>query len=156
MTTTTMDTSDGTWSITTRTIVYAAIGAALYAVFNIISFALGLPGHERGERAPALRAAHLLRLRVRARGGIPDRPDRQHRWRSVHRLGRLHLVALGLANGVAGLIAGLSAYGHPRGRARPASERCGPPSPAWLATVIGFLVIFLGLIVTPEMASTRS
>ena len=44
MTTMTMDQSDGTWSITTRVIVYAAIGAALYAVFNFISFGFVLPG----------------------------------------------------------------------------------------------------------------
>ena len=44
MTATTMDQTDGTWSITTRVIVYAAIGAALYAVFNWISFGFILPG----------------------------------------------------------------------------------------------------------------
>src|SRR3990172_9432325 len=36
--------SDGTWSITTRVIVYAAIGAALYAVFNWTTFAIQIPG----------------------------------------------------------------------------------------------------------------
>ena len=44
MTATTMDQQDSSWSITTRVIVYAAIGAALYAVFNWISFGFVIPG----------------------------------------------------------------------------------------------------------------
>src|SRR5918999_3675778 len=44
MTATTMDRDEGTWSVSTRTIVYAAIGAALYAVFNWLSFGFILPG----------------------------------------------------------------------------------------------------------------
>ena len=43
MTTMAIGQSEGTWSITTRVIVYAAIGAALYAVFNFISFGIAVP-----------------------------------------------------------------------------------------------------------------
>ena len=38
--------SSSPWAVTTRVIVYAAIGAALYALFNVISFAIQIPGTE--------------------------------------------------------------------------------------------------------------
>ena len=44
MTSMSMGQSEGTWSITTRVIVYSAIGAALYAVLNWTLFAIQIPG----------------------------------------------------------------------------------------------------------------
>lgn len=151
MTTMTMDRTDGTWSITTRTIVYAAIGAALYAVFNWISFGLAIPGANEVSVRPHYGLLTFFGFAFGPVVGfltgligniVGDQLSGYGAFTSWH---------WSLANGVAGLLAGLFGvwFG---GRAAATGQRALWAAVAGvLATVIGFIVIFLGLILTPEL-----
>lgn len=152
MTATTMDQQDGAWSITTRVIVYAAIGAALYAVFNFISFAFVLPGTTAVNVRPHY---GLLTFFGYAFGPVVGFltgfignvvGDFLTGW------GAFTSWHWSLANGVAGLFAGVLGVTF-AGRASSGGSRALWAAVAGvIATVIGFIVIFLGLVVTPEMS----
>jgi energy-coupling factor transport system substrate-specific component len=151
MTATTMDTQDGTWSVTTRTIVYAAIGAALYAVFNWISFGFILPGTQEVNVRPhyglltffGFAFGPVVGFLTGLIGNIVG--DFLTGW------GAFTSWHWSLANGVAGLLAGLLGVWF-SGRASATGQRALWAAVAGvIATVIGFIVIFLGLVVTPEM-----
>ena len=151
MTTMTMDRTDGTWSITTRTIVYAAIGAALYAVFNWISFGLAIPGANEVSVRPHYGLLTFFGFVFGPVVGfltgligniVGDQLSGYGAFTSWH---------WSLANGVAGLLAGLFGVSF-AGRAAATGQRALWAAVAGvLATVIGFIVIFLGLILTPEL-----
>jgi energy-coupling factor transport system substrate-specific component len=151
MTTTTMDTTDGTWSITTRTIVYAAIGAALYAVFNLISFGLAIPGANEVSVRPHYGLLTFFGFAFGPVVGfltgfigniVGDQLSGYGAFTSWH---------WSLANGVAGLLAGVFGVSL-AGRASSTTSRAVMAAvAAVLATVVGFIVIFLGLILTPEL-----
>ncbi len=152
MTTMTMDRPDGTWSITTRTIVYAAIGAALYAVFNIISFVFVLPGTQEVNVRPHYGLLTFF--------GFAFGPVVGFLTGLIGNIVGDHFTGWGaftswhwsLANGVAGLIAGLIGV-WASARASSTGQRALWAAVAGVvATVIGFIVIFLGLLVTPEMS----
>jgi energy-coupling factor transport system substrate-specific component len=151
MTTMTMDQSEGTWAITTRVIVYAAIGAALYAVFNWISFGLAIPGANEVSVRPHY---GLLTFFGYAFGPVVgfltglignivgDQLSGYGAFTSWH---------WSLANGVAGLLAGVLGVWL-AGRSTTTSSRVIMAAvAAVIATVIGFIVIFLGLVLTPEL-----
>jgi energy-coupling factor transport system substrate-specific component len=151
MTATTMDTQDGTWSVTTRTIVYAAIGAALYAVFNWISFGLAIPGANEVSVRPHYGLLTFFGFAFGPVVGfltgligniVGDQLSGYGAFTSWH---------WSLANGVAGLLAGLFGVWF-AGRATSTGQRALWAAVAGvLATVVGFIVIFLGLILTPEL-----
>jgi energy-coupling factor transport system substrate-specific component len=151
MTATTMDTQDGTWSITTRTIVYAAIGAALYAVFNWISFGLAIPGANEVSVRPHYGLLTFFGFAFGPVVGfltgligniVGDQLSGYGAFTSWH---------WSLANGVAGLLAGLFGVWF-AGRATSTGQRALWAAVAGvLATVVGFIVIFLGLVLTPEL-----
>jgi energy-coupling factor transport system substrate-specific component len=152
MTATTMDQSDGTWSITTRVIVYAAIGAALYAVFNWISFGFILPGTQEVNVRPhyglltffGFAFGPVVGFLTGLIGNIVG--DFLTGW------GAFTSWHWSLANGVAGLLAGLIGIWF-SGRGTSTGSRALLAAVAGvIATVIGFIVIFLGLLVTPEMS----
>lgn len=152
MTATTMDQPDGTWSITTRTIVYAAIGAALYAVFNFISFGFILPGTQEVNVRPhyglltffGFAFGPIVGFLTGLIGNIVG--DFLTGW------GAFTSWHWSLANGIAGLLAGLFGI-YFAGRATSTGSRALWAAVAGvLATVVGFVVIFLGLVVTPEMS----
>lgn len=151
MTATTMDTQDGTWSVTTRTIVYAAIGAALYAVFNWISFGLAIPGANEVSVRPHYGLLTFFGFAFGPVVGfltgligniVGDQLSGYGAFTSWH---------WSLANGVAGLLAGLFGVWF-AGRASSTGQRALWAAVAGvLATVVGFIVIFLGLVLTPEL-----
>jgi energy-coupling factor transport system substrate-specific component len=151
MTATTMDTQDGTWSVTTRTIVYAAIGAALYAVFNWISFGLAIPGANEVSVRPHYGLLTFFGFAFGPVVGfltgligniVGDQLSGYGAFTSWH---------WSLANGVAGLLAGLFGVWF-AGRATSTGQRALWAAVAGvLATVVGFVVIFLGLVLTPEL-----
>jgi energy-coupling factor transport system substrate-specific component len=151
MTATTMDTQDGTWSVTTRTIVYAAIGAALYAVFNWISFGLAIPGANEVSVRPHYGLLTFFGFAFGPVVGfltgligniVGDQLSGYGAFTSWH---------WSLANGVAGLLAGLFGVWF-AGRATSTGQRALWAAVAGvLATVVGFIVIFLGLVLTPEL-----
>ena len=152
MTTTTMDHADETWSITTRVIVYAAIGAALYAVFNFISFGFILPGTQEVSVRPhyglltffGFAFGPVVGFLTGLVGNIVG--DFLTGW------GAFTSWHWSLANGVAGLLAGVIGV-WAAGRASSTGSRALWAAVAGvIATVVGFIVIFLGLVVTPEMS----
>ena len=152
MTATTMDQTDGTWSITTRVIVYAAIGAALYAVFNWISFGFILPGTQEVNVRPhyglltffGFAFGPVVGFLTGLIGNIVG--DFLTGW------GAFTSWHWSLANGVAGLLAGLIGVWFAGRASSTASRALWAAVAGVIATVIGFIVIFLGLLVTPEMS----
>jgi energy-coupling factor transport system substrate-specific component len=152
MTATTMDTSDGTWSITTRTIVYAAIGAALYAVFNVISFGFVIPGTQEVSVRPHYGLLTFFGFAFGPVVGFLTGLIGNIVGDFLSGYGAFTSWHWSLANGVAGLIAGVIGV-WAAGRATSTGSRALWAAVAGVvATVIGFIVIFLGLIVTPEMS----
>ena len=80
------------WEVTTRVIVYAAIGAALYGVAGDLQ--LPHPRHRERVGSPGVRARHVLRLRVRADRRVLHRLRRQRDRRPDQRLGPAHELEL--------------------------------------------------------------
>ncbi|MGH2358718.1 MAG: ECF transporter S component [Candidatus Limnocylindria bacterium] len=151
MATMTMDRPEGTWSITTRTIVYAAIGAALYAVFNWISFGFLLPGTNEVNIRPhyglltffGFAFGPVVGFLTGFVGNVVG--DQLTGW------GAFTSPHWSLANGVAGLLAGLLPAWMASRMSSTGSKAVTAAIVAVIATVLGFLLVFLGLILTPEM-----
>lgn len=152
MTATTLDRPDGSWSITTRVIVYAAIGAALYAVFNYISFVFVLPGTTAVNIRPhyglltffGYSFGPVVGFLTGLIGNIVG--DTFTGW------GAFTSWHWSLANGVAGLLAGVFGLSFARRASSTGQRALWAAVAGVLATVIGFVVVFLGLVVTPEMS----
>ena len=151
MTATTMDRQEGTWDITTRTIVYAAIGAALYAVFNWISFGFVIPGTQEVSVRPHYGLLTFFGFAFGPVVGFLTGLVGNIVGDFLSGYGAFTSWHWSLANGVAGLVAGLLGV-WAAGRATSTGSRALWAAIAGVvATVIGFIVIFLGLWVTPEM-----
>jgi energy-coupling factor transport system substrate-specific component len=152
MTATTIDRSEGTWSVTTRTIVYAAIGAALYAVFNFISFGFILPGTQEVSIRPHYGLLTFFGFAFGPIVGFLTGFVGNIVGDFLSGYGAFTSWHWSLANGVAGLLAGVFGVAL-AGRATSTGSRALWAAVAGvLATVLGFMLIFLGLIVTPEMS----
>jgi energy-coupling factor transport system substrate-specific component len=152
MTATTIDQPDNAWSITTRVIVYAAIGAALYAVFNFISFGFVLPGTQEVNVRPHYGLLTFFGFAFGPVVGFLTGLIGNIVGDFLSGYGAFTSWHWSLANGVAGLLAGVMGV-WAAGRATSTGSRALWAAVAGvIATVIGFIVIFLGLIVTPEMS----
>lgn len=151
MTTATMEQGDGAWSITTRVIVYAAIGAALYAVFNFISFGFVLPGTQEVNVRPhyglltffGFAFGPVVGFLTGFIGNVVG--DQLTGW------GAFTSWHWSLANGFAGLLAGVLGVTFASRITSTGSRAVWAAVAGVIATVIGFLLIFIGLIVTPEL-----
>lgn len=152
MTATTMDTQDGTWSITTRTIVYAAIGAALYAVFNLISFGFVIPGTQEVSVRPHYGLLTFFGFAFGPIVGFLTGLVGNILGDFLSGYGAFTSWHWSLANGLAGLLAGVFGAMFAARAASSGSRALWAAIAGVLATVIGFIAIFLGLIVTPEMS----
>jgi energy-coupling factor transport system substrate-specific component len=152
MTATTMDAQDGSWSITTRVIVYAAIGAALYAVFNIVSFAFVIPGTQEVSVRPHYGLLTFF--------GYAFGPVVGFLTGLIGNIVGDHFTGWGaftswhwsLANGLAGLLAGVFGTMFATRATSTGARALWGAVAGVVATIIGFIAIFLGLIVTPEMS----
>jgi len=139
------------WSLTTRVIVYSAIGAALYAVFNWISFAIQIPGAESVSVRPhyglltffGFAFGPVVGFLTGFVGNVVG--DQLTGW------GAFTSPHWSLANGLAGLIAGLFPVWMASRMTSVGSKALTAAVAGVVATVIGFLVIFLGLVLTPEL-----
>lgn len=152
MTTATMDQQDGAWSITTRVIVYSAIGAALYAVFNLISFGFPLPGTQEVNLRPHYGLLTFFGFAFGPVVGFLTGLIGNIVGDFLSNYGAFTSWHWSLANGVAGLLAGVLGI-WAAGRASSIGQRALWAAVAGvIATVIGFVVIFLGLVVTPELS----
>ena len=139
------------WSVTTRVIVYSAIGAALYAVFNWISFAIQIPGAESVSVRPhyglltffGFSFGPIVGFLTGFVGNVVG--DQLTGW------GAFTSWHWSLANGAAGFIAGLFPIWMASRMTSVGSKALTAAVAGVIATIVGFLLIFLGLIVTPEM-----
>lgn len=139
------------WSLTTRVIVYSAIGAALYAVFNWISFAIQIPGAESVSVRPhyglltffGFAFGPVVGFLTGFVGNVVG--DQLTGW------GAFTSPHWSLANGLAGMIAGLFPIWMASRMTSVGSKALIAAVAGVVATVIGFLVIFLGLVLTPEL-----
>jgi energy-coupling factor transport system substrate-specific component len=139
------------WSLTTRVIVYSAIGAALYAVFNWISFAIQIPGAESVSVRPhyglltffGFAFGPVVGFLTGFVGNVVG--DQLTGW------GAFTSPHWSLANGLAGLITGLFPVWMASRMTSVGSKALTAAVAGVVATVIGFLVIFLGLVLTPEL-----
>lgn len=151
MTATTMDRDEGTWSITTRVIVYSAIGAALYAVANWTTFAIQIPGTQEVSVRPQFGLVTFF--------GFAFGPVVGFLTGTVGNIVGDQLAygdAFGswwwsVANGLAGLVAGLFPAWMAT-RMRSTSSRAVMAAVAGVVgTIIGFLFIWIELIIQPEL-----
>jgi energy-coupling factor transport system substrate-specific component len=146
-----MERTDGTWSVTTRTIVYSAIGAALYAVFNWISFAFVLPGTQEVNIRPhyglltffGFAFGPIVGFLTGFVGNVVG--DQLTGW------GAFTSWHWSLANGMAGLLSGVLAAWLAGRTTSTAGRAIMAAVVAIIATVLGFLLVFLGLILQPEL-----
>ena len=143
-------TGPGPWSVATRIVVYGAIGAALYAVFDWMAFFIPIPGTELQIRPHY----GLLMFFGFAFGPIVGFLTGF----LGNTLGdQLALEsALGswwwtVANGLAGFVAGLFALWM-AGRMRSTGPKALMAAMAGVvATIVGFLFIFIELILQPDL-----
>lgn len=139
------------WSVTTRVIVYSAIGAALYAVFNWISFAIQIPGAESVSVRPhyglltffGFAFGPIVGFLTGFVGNVVG--DQLTGW------GAFTSPHWSLANGLAGLITGLFPVWMASRMTSVGSRALTAAVAGVVATVVGFLAIFLGLVLTPEL-----
>jgi uncharacterized membrane protein len=136
MTTMTGTSSDSMWEVTTRTIVYAAIGAALYAVAAQFSFLL--PGTANVSLRPGFALVTFFGFAFGPVAGLfvglvgNALADQISGW------GLMTSWNWSVANGLAGLIAGVWAASMMRGSNRLASAAVGSA----VAVIVGFLFVF--------------
>ena len=143
------------WEVTSRTIVYAAIGAALYGILLVAQ--VPIPGTHRVGPA-GVRARAVLRLRVRADRRLLHRLRRQRDRRPALRLGRPDVLELEPRQRLR------RPARRPRAavpcaldeRRRCATAPSAAPSPASIAVVIGFLFVFTDIILRRHRRSARS
>lgn len=150
MTAATMDRDEGTWSITTRVIVYSAIGAALYAVANWTTFFIQIPGSENVSVRPqyglvtffGFAFGPIVGFLTGFVGNVIG--DQLTGW------GAFTSWPWSLANGAAGLLAGVFATMWAR-REGVAGVAIAAAIVAVVATILGFLLIFIELVTQPEL-----
>jgi energy-coupling factor transport system substrate-specific component len=151
MTTATYDQPDGAWSISTRVIVYAAIGAALYAVAGYFSFFAQVPGTEGVYLRPAYGILTFFGFAFGPVVGLFTGLVGNALADTLTGSGPFTFWVWSIANGLVGVIAGFGPsmfrrmMGTPNGRATAAAIT------AVVATVLGFLFIWVELITQPEL-----
>lgn len=151
MTTMTMDDQEGGWSVTTRAIVYAAIGAALYAVAGYFSFFAQIPGTEGVYLRPAYGVLTFFGFAFGPFVGLFTGLVGNALADTLTGSGPFAFWAWSIANGLVGIIAG---YGPSmfRGMMGTTSGRATAGAiTAVVATVLGFLFIWIELITQPEL-----
>jgi uncharacterized membrane protein len=151
MTTATYDQPDGAWSLSTRVIVYSAIGAALYAVAGYFSFFAQVPGTEGVYLRPAYGILTFFGFAFGPVVGLFTGLVGNALADTLTGSGPFTFWAWSIANGLVGVVAGYGPsmfrgmMGTTNGRATAAAIA------AVVATVLGFLFIWVELITQPEL-----
>lgn len=151
MTTMATGQSEGTWSVTTRVIVYAAIGAALYALFNWLSFGIAVPWSNDVSVRPhyglltffGFAFGPVVGFLTGFVGNVVG--DQLTGW------GAFTSWQWSIANGLAGMIAGLFPFWMASRMSSPGSKAVTAAVAGVVATVIGFLFIFVELVTQQEL-----
>jgi energy-coupling factor transport system substrate-specific component len=146
-----MTRSEGPWAITTRVIVYSAIGAALYAVINWTTFFIQIPGTENVSLRPQYGLVTFFGFAFGPVAGflvgyvgntVGDQLAYQSAfgswWWSV-------------ANGLAGLVAGLFPIWMASRMTTMSSRAVTAAVAGVVGTIVGFLFIWIELIIQPEL-----
>lgn len=151
MTTMAMGESEGTWAVTTRVIVYAAIGAALYALFNWLSFGIAVPWSNDVSIRPhyglltffGFAFGPVVGFLTGFVGNVVG--DQLTGW------GAFTSWQWSVANGLAGMIAGLFPFWMASRMSSPGTKAVTAAVAGVVATVIGFLFIFVELVTQQEL-----
>lgn len=96
------------WAVTSRTVVYSAVGAALYAVFGLFSFII--PGTQNVAIRPAFALVPFFGYRFGPVVGFFTGTVGNALIDQIHGYGLLTYWNWSLANGLCGLVAGLLGY----------------------------------------------
>lgn len=152
MTTTTMGQSEGTWSVSTRVIVYAAIGAALYAAAGYFSFFAQIPGTEGVYLRPAYGILTFFGFAFGPVVGFVTGLVGNALADTLTGAGPVTSWWWSVANGLAGLLAGLFGARWISGGSSNLRAVVSVTA-AVLATAIGFLFIWIELVIQPELGS---
>jgi uncharacterized membrane protein len=135
------------WEVTSRTIVYAAVGAALYAVLGLFSFLL--PGTGNVDIRPAFALVTFFGYAFGPVVGLFAGFVGNAFIDQFKGYGFLTYWNYSLANGVAGLIAGLAPLYLASFIRGPISRRAiGGAIASVVGTVIGFLLAFLDVVIS--------
>jgi energy-coupling factor transport system substrate-specific component len=152
MTTMAMGQSEGTWSVTTRVIVYAAIGAALYAVFNFISFGIAVPWSNEVSVRPHYGLLTFFGFAFGPVVGFLTGFVGNVLGDQLSNYGAFTSWQWSVANGLAGLIAGLFPVWMASRMTTVTNRAITAAVGGVVATVIGFLFIFVEVVTQQEMS----
>jgi len=147
----TMGQSEGTWSITTRVIVYAAIGAALYAVFNFLSFGIAVPWSNEVSVRPHYGLLTFFGFAFGPIVGFLTGFVGNALGDQLSNYGLFTSWQWSVANGLVGLICGLFPAWMASRMTTVGSRAVTGAVAGVVATVIGFLFIFVELITQQEL-----
>jgi energy-coupling factor transport system substrate-specific component len=143
--------SQSTWAINNRVVLYAAIGAALYAVLNWTTFEILVPGTDNISVRPHYGLVPFFGFAFGPVAGFVTGFVGNVVGDQLTGLGALKSWQWSLANGAAGLLAGIAAA-LLVGRSMTSRDRAVRSAVVGVATtVVGFLVIFVELITQPEL-----
>jgi energy-coupling factor transport system substrate-specific component len=143
------------WEVTSRTIVYAAIGAALYGVLGLFDFLL--PGTTNVSIRPAFSLVAFFGYAFGPVAGLFVGLVGNAITDQLHGYGFLTYWNWSLANGLAGLIAGLAAL-YASGFVNSANIRqraIGGAIAGVVGSIIGFLFVFSDVILSGTSVGTQ-
>jgi energy-coupling factor transport system substrate-specific component len=152
MTTMAMGQSEGTWSVTTRVIVYAAIGAALYAVFNFISFGIAVPWSNEVSVRPHYGLLTFFGFAFGPVVGFLTGFVGNVLGDQLSNYGAFTSWQWSVANGLVGMICGLFPVWMASRMTTTANRAVTAAVAGVVATVIGFLFIFVEVVTQQEMS----
>lgn len=145
------------WSVTSRTLLYAVIGAAVYGFMNYLTYDVGIPGTEISVRphfgiltffgfafGPIVGfvtgfAGNELGDFLVGTGGLAPWPGALSSWQ------------WSVANGLVGLIAGLFPFLMASRMTSTGSKALVAAVAGVVSVLLGFLFIFIELIIQPEL-----
>lgn len=144
-------TTPSPWSVTTRVIVYSAIGAALYALFNWIAFAIQIPGTENVSVRPHYGLLTFFGFAFGPvvgflTGFVGNTIGDQLAFGSA-----FGSWWWSVANGLAGLVAGLFPFMMASRMTSTGNKALMAAIAGVVGTVVGFLFIWIELIIQPEL-----
>jgi energy-coupling factor transport system substrate-specific component len=151
MTSMTMGQSDGMWSVSTRVIVYAAIGAALYAVAGYFSFFAQVPGTEGVYLRPAYGILTFFGFAFGPVVGLFTGLVGNALADTMTGSGPTLYWHWSVANGLVGLVAGLFPVWMASRMTSASSRATASAIAAVVATIVGFLFIWIELVIQPEL-----
>lgn len=132
----------GMWEVTTRVIVYAAIGAALYGVLAF--FQIVIPGSNNVSVRPAFAIVPFFGYAFGPIAGLFTGLVGNAIVDQISGYGLLTAWNWSIANGLVGLIAGVLAAGS---MAKMGGKIVGPAIVAAVATAVGLLFVFSDIVV---------